>query len=293
MTNKKLLSHILFAIIFLTAAFSAHSQSVNKKIINIWDNVESMKHCRVIMEVWIPEDCNGSAAIICAGGSYDHLGIVTESYSTAKWFNSNKSAAFILWYRVAKNNWHYPAMMEDIQRAIQLVRTNAGEYKINPDKIATIGFSAGGHLVCWAGEFGNRIDHLKKLGIESTVSLRPNLTIPVYPVVTMDEDIGHAWSRKSLIGKNPSQEERDSLSLEKNVPDDMIPTYLIACQDDPVVIYENSVRLAQALKEKNTDYCFKTYPWGGHGFGMLNNKFMKTFRWNDDLKIWLTEKGFF
>ena len=286
-------SKILLALIFSAFICSAHAGKIKKEVINIWQNVPSMKHCRIIMEAWIPEDCNGSAVIICAGGSYDHLGILTESYSTAKWFNSNKTAAFVLWYRVAKNNWHYPSMMEDFQRAVQIIRESSQNFKINPEKIAAIGFSAGGHLVCWAGEFGSRINHLKKLGIKTDVSLRPNIIIPVYPVVTMDKDIGHAWSRKSLIGKNPSQEQMDSLSLEKNVPDDMIPTYLVACEDDPVVIYENSVRLAKALEEKNADYVFKTYPWGGHGFGMLNNKFMKTFRWNDDLKIWLTEKEFF
>ena len=73
----------------------------------------------------------------------------------------------------------------------------------------------------------------------------------------------------------------------------MIPTYLVACEDDPVVIFENSVRLAAALEEKKADFIFKQYPWGGHGFGMLNSKFMKTFHWNEDLFSWLSERNFF
>lgn len=291
--QRKIKKSFLLIFILILQNFFAYSLSVKKSVINIWEDVPSMKHCRVIMEAWIPKNCNGSAAIICAGGSYHHLGIATEGYSTAKWFNENKAASFILRYRTSKNNWAYPSMMEDMQRAIQLVREKSESYGIKDDKIAAIGFSAGGHLVFWAGAFGNRINLLEKLGIKTEESLTPNLTIPVYPVVTMEEDIGHSWSRKSLIGKNPSEELKDLLSLEKNVPNDMIPVYLVACEDDPVVIYENSVRLSNALKEKNADYVFKSYKWGGHGFGMLNNKFMKAFKWNEDLKIWLTEKGFF
>ncbi|MCI5523364.1 MAG: alpha/beta hydrolase [Spirochaetales bacterium] len=265
----------------------------HKFVQNIWEDVPSMKHHRVIMEVSVPENCNGSAVIICPGGSYDHLGIITEGRSTAKWFNEKGTATFILWYRVAKNNFHYPAMMEDIQRTIQLLRENSFQYGIHKNKIAAIGFSAGGHLVCWSGEFGKRKNELEKLGISTDANLQPDFVIPVYPVVTMKDDICHKWSRKSLIGKNPDERTVNDFSLELNVPEQMCPVYLVACKDDPVVIYENSVRLAQALEEKNADYVFKSYDWGGHGFGMMNNSFMKTFHWNEDLYLWLEERGFF
>ncbi|MBO4403967.1 MAG: alpha/beta hydrolase [Treponema sp.] len=285
---KKALALLILACIFKASA-------KDKFVINIWDDVPAMKHERVICEVTIPDNFNGSSVVICPGGSYHHLGIVTEGRSTAKCFNEKGTASFVLWYRVAKNNWHYPAMMQDIQRMIQLIRENSSIWKTDSKRVAAIGFSAGGHLVCWAGENGNRINLLEPLGIKTEVSLRPDFSIPVYPVVTMDADIGHEWSRKSLLNSdyNKQSELREALCLEKNVPDDMVPTYLVACEDDPVVIYENSVRLSKALEEKNADFVFKTYPWGGHGFGMTNGKFMKTFRWNKDLFSWLEERGFF
>lgn len=280
-------------LIFTVSVFSASAET--RFIMNIWDNIPQMKHERVICEVSIPDDCNGSAVIVCPGGSYHHLGVITEGRSTVKYFNKKGSATFLLWYRTAKNNYHYPCMMQDIQRTIQLVRENSEKWNLDKNRVATIGFSAGGHLVCWAGENGKRINLLEPLGIKTDESLCPNFTIPVYPVVTMDDDIGHAWSRKSLLAPNHKKlgALRESLCLEKQVPDNMIPTYLVACKDDPVVIFENSVRLAAALKEKNVDFVFKQYPWGGHGFGMLNNKFMKTFRWNEDLFSWLSERNFF
>ncbi|MBQ5471443.1 MAG: alpha/beta hydrolase [Treponema sp.] len=259
----------------------------------IWNDVPSMRKYHVSMYCTIPENHNGSAVIILAGGSYHHLGYRTEGKTTAAWFNEQGTCTFILNYRVAGNGYHYPAMMEDVQKAILYVRQNARNFGIDKNRIATIGFSAGGHLSCWSGEFGNRTNELEKFGIIPTESIRPSIVISVYPVVTMQQDIGHEWSRESLLGENPTQEQRDLFSLEMNVPDDMPPTYVIACHDDPVVIYENSVRLANALKEKNIDYRFIDYPIGGHGFAMIDNDFMKQYHWNADLKLWLDAHNFF
>ena len=82
------------------------------------------------------------------------------------------------------------------------------------------------------------------------------------------------------------------LSLEMQVPDQMPPVYLVACHDDPVVKFENSQRLYNAMKAKKIDVTFAEYEKGGHGFGMLNNAFMKRTHWNEDLYAWLVEKGF-
>ena len=81
--------------------------------------------------------------------------------------------------------------------------------------------------------------------------------------------------------------------MELNVPDDMPPTFILACEDDPVVIYENSVRLDAALSEKGIPHKFVSYQKGGHGFGMKENSFiMKETHWNDnDLLPWLKEIG--
>ncbi len=251
-----------------------------------------MRGNRVLMEASIPDKPNGTAVIICPGGSYHHLGVSNEGHTTARWFNKEGAATFVLRYRVAWNNYHYPAMMQDVQRAIQIVRQRADEFGIDKNKVGLIGFSAGGHLVTWAGAFANRTNELAKIGLTVNESLRPDFVIPVYPVVTMQDDIGHKWSRKSLIGVNPPQETKDLFSMEMQIPADMPPVYLVACHDDPVVIYENSERLYAALLKKNIPCTFAQYEWGGHGFGMVDNKFMKTFHWNEPLRDWLKEKGF-
>jgi acetyl esterase/lipase len=252
------------------------------------------------------------AVIICPGGSYHHLGMPHEGFASARWFNSIGINAFVLQYRVAYNGHHYPEQLEDIQMAVVHVRDNAAEYGIDPAKVGAIGYSAGGHLVTMAGEFADTHNELLKLGIETKTSVRPDFVMPVYPVVTMDDDIGHKWSRKSLLGhvydekraekgfsifnikgEKYTQAYKDEFSMEKNVPDNMPPVFLLACRDDPVVIYENSVRLDAALTAKNIPHLFVTYPKGGHGFGMKENSYiMKNTHWNDkDLLPWLKSIG--
>lgn len=253
--------------------------------VKIWKDVPEMKKYNSTMYFHPASGENtGAAVIICPGGSYHHLGLYNEGYMTAEWFALKGVSAFTLRYRTAGNGFHYPAMLQDIQRAIQLVRENAEEYSIDVNKVGVIGYSAGGHLVAMAGAFSDSHDELVKLGIPHEVSLRPDFCIPVYPVVSMNDEISHRWSRKSLLGKNPSDARKNEFSLELNIPGNMPPTYVVVCLDDPVVDYRNSLALYEALQAKKNPSMLAVYEWGRHGFGMLNNKFMKEFRWNE--KMW-------
>lgn len=280
--------------LFFGFSISAFSQDAT---IYLWRDVKGMKNQPSVMFMHSPDEYaekTRTAVIICPGGSYHHLGLKSEGNSTAKWFSENGVTAFVLKYRTAESSYHYPAMLQDIQRAIQIVRENADDFGIDADKVGVIGYSAGGHLVTMAGEFFETHNELEKLGILTNVSLRPDFVIPVYPVVSMQDDIAHQWSRKSLLGsgrKNQSQERKDEFSMELNVPDDMPPTYIVVAKDDNVVDYTNSLRLYDALLEKNINCSLTVYDWGKHGFGMKDGKFMQAFHWNEKLKEWLTSLG--
>ena len=279
-------------LLFCTPLFAKESQKIK-----LWKDVKGLKHEIAYLHYYKAQKTNNSekspAVIICPGGSYHHLGLKNEGETSALWFASNGTEAFVLEYRVAVWRRHYPAMMQDVQRAIQLLRENAELYNIDTDKIGLIGYSAGGHLVTWAAEFAERTDELLKMGISHEVSLKPNWIAPIYPVVSMQDDIYHHWSRKSLLHtKKPTQAQKDLFSLELQVSDDMPPVYLLACRDDPVVLFENSERLYKTMAEKNVDITFKIYDEGGHGFGMENKDFMKQTHWNEELKQWLIERNF-
>lgn len=283
---------ILLSLIFVFGCLFCYSQD---KTIYLWRNVKGMEKQPSVMYMHEPkENKTKTAVIVCPGGSYHHLGLYNEGYCSAKWFSENGITAFMLKYRSNESLYNHPAMLEDIQRAIQIVRENADEFGIDASKVGVIGYSAGGHLVTMAGEFGERFNELEKLGIETAVSLRPDFVMPIYPVVSMQDDISHKWSRRSLLGKNQTQERKDLFSMELQVPDNMPPTYIVVCKDDNVVDYNNSLRLYDALLEKNINDCeLHVYEWGKHGFGMLNGPFMKEFKWNEPLLEWIKKIGMY
>lgn len=290
---KKSILLLLFFSSFVIQGFCGEKSRYKK--IYLWQNVRGMEVNVRDTILFAPKDTavtetKKTAVVICPGGSYHHLGMPHEGFASAKWFRSVEVVPFVLQYRVAYNCHHHPAMLEDIEMAIKYIRENAEDYGIDINKVGAIGYSAGGHLVTMAGVYGGSRNELEKLGVPAEVSLRPNFVMPIYPVVTMQDDICHRWSRRSLLGhREYTQELKDEYSMELNIPDDMVPTYILACRDDPVVIFENSVRLEKSLAEKNIPHRFAVYEKGGHGFGMKDGWFMKETHWNEDLRNWLEE----
>lgn len=290
---KKSILLLLFFSSFVIQGFCGEKSRYKK--IYLWQNVRGMEVNVRDTILFAPKDTavtetKKAAVVICPGGSYHHLGMPHEGFASAKWFRSVEVVPFVLQYRVAYNCHHHPAMLEDIEMAIKYIRENAEDYGIDINKVGAIGYSAGGHLVTMAGVYGGSRNELEKIGVPAEVSLRPNFVMPIYPVVTMQDDICHRWSRRSLLGhREYTQELKDEYSMELNIPDDMVPTYILACRDDPVVIFENSVRLEKSLVEKNIPHRFAVYEKGGHGFGMKDGWFMKETHWNEDLRNWLEE----
>ena len=123
--------------------------------ISLWKDIPSMRRQKSVMYYHAPEpfadgEIKNAAVIICPGGSYHHLGLYNEGYTSAEWFAHKGLSAFTLRYRTAENGFHEPAMLQDVQRAIQLVRENAEVYGIDKNKVGLIGYSAGG-APCYDG----------------------------------------------------------------------------------------------------------------------------------------------
>lgn len=247
----------------------------------LWKDVHSMRNERSCFYVYAPEKevDTHAAVIICHGGSYHHRSMGTEGHDVAAWFTEHGYHAFVLKYRVAMDGYHHPAMIQDFQRTMQLVRENASKYDIDPSQVGAIGFSAGGHLVTMAGAFGDQ-NFLRELGIEPGVSLKPDFVIPVYPVVSMEKTYAHHWSCISLLGRSATDEVKHQFSMESQMTKEMPPVFLLACRDDKTVDYRNSVDLDQALTEAGVEHEFILRETGGHGFGM-------NYGWGDTLYSWL------
>ena len=199
--------------------------------------------------------------------------------------------AFITHYRLISRGHRYPDMLQDVQRAIQIVRENADIYHIDPGRLGVMGFSAGGHLSAMSGIFFDT-DVLSMVGIKPRVSLRPDFIAPIYPVVSMTDKSVHKRSRRGILGegKSISAEMKDSLSLEKHVRADMPPTYLMNCVDDPIVNYHNSELLDSAMTAKGVAHRYVQFKTGGHGFGVTASKTTsEAIAWKDDFLKWLAQ----
>lgn len=123
-----------------------------------------------------------------------------------------------------------------------------------------------------------------------TAEERPNFIAPIYPVVTMSEDCVHKRSRRGLLGDNRQKNKKlkDLLSLERHVPADCPPVFLVNCKDDPVVHYRNSELLDQALTDKNIEHVYIQYRTGGHGYGASGTKGSEECRrWKEEFIDWV------
>lgn len=289
----------IYSILFVIICNSALSQEA----INIWNNSDN-KSKDVTLTPFVPNNPNGVVIIVCPGGSYCWLDYETEGVGVAKWLNTHGITAFVLQYRVV-GVWSYithdrlivprnqhPAMISDIQRAIQWVRENSSNYPINPNKLGVMGFSAGGHLAMSSAVF-HRTNFLNQYDITCNVSLKPNFVAPIYPVVTMsNKDFVHKRSRRGLLGewKKTKSYMKDSLSLEKNIPNDCPPVFLMNCKDDPVVKYQNSELLDSALSAKGINHKYIQYETGGHGFGANPLKTStEAINWRNEFIKWLNQ----
>lgn len=255
--------------------------------INIWEGTEC--HKKVKLTPYIVEGDNNIGVVICPGGSYFWHDSETEGHDVAKWLNKNGISAFVLDYRTGtvpafifhhrylfRGN-RYPDPQDDLRQAIRIVRKNATEFGVDTAKIGAMGFSAGGHLVMSSGELFDLQD-------------RPNFIVPIYPVVTMTNNCVHKRSRRGLLGDDKQNDAslKDLLSLERHVPEDCPPVFLVNCKDDPIVDYHNSILLDSALTSKNVKHVHLLFETGGHGFGASDTKGTAECRqWKDKFLEWV------
>lgn len=211
----------------------------------------------------------GAAVIIVPGGGYSINAIKHEGWDVAKRFTDVGVTAFVLKYRIPEDKTMIEkeiGPMQDAQQAIKIVRENAARYKIDPDRIGILGFSAGGHLASTAGTHFRR----ETISNDKKTSLRPDFMILIYPVISFQEDICHKGSRERLLGENAPKEKVDLYSNELQVSSKTPPTFLIHASDDGVVVPANSIKFYEALVRNKVAAELHVYQAGGHGFGLAN-----------------------
>jgi acetyl esterase/lipase len=238
-----------------------------------------------------PAIATGAAVVVCPGGGYGGLAS-HEGPDYALFLNKQGVTAFVLKYRLGSHGYRHPIMLNDAARAVRLVRSRWGDYKIDPRRIGIMGSSAGGHL---ASTLLTHFDlgHADAADPIDKVSSRPDLGILCYPVITM-EAYGHAGSRENLLGKFPTADLIEQLSNEKQVSPGTPPTFLWHTVEDQAVPVRNSLEFAAALQRNGVAFDLHIYQQGRHGIGLQAKPpgFEGSHPWASDLVYWLKVQGF-
>lgn len=241
--------------------------------------------------IYLPEKqmATGCGIVVCPGGGYGGLAMDHEGHQIARWLNSFGVAAFICDYRHRGKGYGHPAPLQDAQRAIRTVRARAEEFKVKPDRIGILGFSAGGHLTSTA------LTHFDKGKADDAdpiekVSCRPDFGVLCYPVIAFDQPYTHMGSQHNLIGKDAAKELVESLSNEKQVTAETPPTFLFHTEEDKAVPPENSLVFYAAMVKHKVPGELHIYEKGNHGVG-LAGKLPGTGDWSNACQRWLKVRG--
>ncbi len=237
------------------------------------------------------QENKGAAVIICPGGGYERLAYVISGTQLAKWFNTMGVSAFVLNYRLPnspdlKNREDGP--LQDIQRAIRIVRGNAQRWGIKQDKIGVQGSSAGGHLASMAGTITKDISAIGDA--MDQVSARPDFMILVSPVIDMGR-YAHKGSLKNLLGENPAEGQILQYSTQLQVKESTPPCFIADAFNDKSVDPHNSLLFYQAMLEHKASCSLHVFPQGGHAIALRNNPGSADM-WTSICENWMIEMGF-
>jgi acetyl esterase/lipase len=234
-----------------------------------------------------PGSANGTAIIVCPGGSYARLAIANEADAVTGRLVASGVSVFVLKYRLSE--YGYPAPLQDVLRAIRLLRSRSAEFGLRPDRIGVFGASAGGHLAAMAATLYDEADGRTGDGLDR-VSARPDFVALLYPVVTMKPPFAHRDSVRNLLGERPAASLVNRLSVESAVTPSTPPMFLVHTADDQSVPLENSLLLYGALRKAGVPAELHLFDRGAHGFGAAQN-LGTTSAWRDRLDDWLRARG--
>ncbi|GJD48895.1 hypothetical protein OPKNFCMD_1621 [Methylobacterium crusticola] len=222
--------------------------------------------CLMVMR---PARPNGTAMLIAAGGGYRRIDIGHEAVPVAQWLTSLGVTAFVLVYRLPGEGWGAgaDAPLQDVQRALRLVRARARRYGYEPGRVGVIGFSAGGHLMgCASVRFGARL--YEPVDEDDALSARPDAAALIYPVITLRPPFDRTSSRRVLVGESPTRFATNSYSVEMHVRAQSPPTFLAQAADDPVAVVDNCLLMYGALRAADVPVEMHLFEKGGHGFNL-------------------------
>lgn len=239
------------------------------------------------LAVFRPDRPNGAAVMITPGGGYRWVVVDKEGYEMARWLAARGFTAFVLFYRLPGEGWAAgpDVALSDAQRAMRVIRHRARDFAIDPERVAAMGFSAGGHVCAdLAARFATAT--YDRVDAADDLSARPHSAAPIYPVISMRQGVAHPGSREKLLGARPPAASEARQSPDRNVPADAPPHFLLHAEDDDVVPVENTLLLRAALRARGILTETHLFTHGGHGFGLRKTMGKPVEAWPELWRAW-------
>ncbi len=191
---------------------------------------------------------NGTSVLVCPGGGYNVLAWDKEGLEVAEWLNTLGVHAFVLKYRVPRRQPAFATPpLQDAQRAMRIIRSRAGEWKINPSRVGVLGFSAGGNLCVNLAT--TRSATYEPIDAVDQSEMRPNFMVPVYA---------------AYLGANDDDQQLNSeISIDGETP----PAFLVVTQDDKNRGIHAALLFAE-LTRAGVPAELHVFVKGGHGYGL-------------------------
>ena len=225
------------------------------------------------------------------GGGYGFLAIQNEGLHVAERFNADRTTVFVLSYRLPAEGWANRALvpLADAQRAMRLIRARAADFKIDPNRLGIVGFSAGGHL---AADLSVSYDQPVYAPVDAAdrLSAKPAFSGLIYPVATF-QSFTHGGSRDNLLGPNPPQALLHARSPELHVNSATPPSFVVHAFDDGLVPIDNSLAWIAAARAAKAPVEAHLLTEGGHGFGLHLPPSNPGSRWPDLFSLWMRRHG--
>lgn len=216
------------------------------------------------VSVEIDPDIQRPAVVICPGGGYAWLS-EREGEPIALAFTALGFNAFVVWYRIAPNR--YPRPQQDVASAVAWVRAHAAETHTDPNRVAVMGFSAGGHCAGSLGVWWPKAELWAEMGL-TPEQVKPNAMVLCYPVISGGPK-AHRGSFECLTGSK-DMSLHTQYSLDTSVTEQTPPTFLWHTWTDTCVPVENTLLMAAALRAHNVPAAVHIFPQGEHGASLAS-----------------------
>ncbi|MEG3165500.1 alpha/beta hydrolase [Sphingomonas sp. PB2P19] len=242
---------------------------------------------RPMLRVFRPEKPNGRALLSIPGGAYTFVSILNEGVDIARAMTARGYTVFVLTYRLPDEGWvgRDDVPLQDAQRAVRVIRANAKRYGFDPEAVAAVGFSAGGHLgASLATAFAEPV--YRPRDATDALAARPAAMGLIYPVISVTAPVTHPESALRLLGPAPTADLIARRSPAQHVTAQTPPIFLVHALDDGAVPVENSMIMLRALQAAKRPVELHLFEEGGHGFG-LGRPDQPCGQWSQLFATWL------